>query len=100
MAEFLGASVWLNSKLGTGFKNRISSSAIIRETSHHHVLTVGMVENLPKAIVFQNQQGDSCCRSRALTSLKGFCSARVVTHWILSEAAIMDELDTQVKNTP
>lgn len=52
-----GASVRLNSKSGTGFKNRISNSVITQETSHHHLLAVGMVENLPEADSFRNQEG-------------------------------------------
>lgn len=47
----------LNSKLGTGFKDRISNSVIIQETSHHHMLAVRKVENLPEADNFRNQEG-------------------------------------------
>lgn len=63
------------------------------------MFTVRVVGNLPEANSFQYQEGSClCCRSHTVASLKGLYGTGMVTHWILSEAPIVDELDTHKKN--
>ena len=58
------------------------------------------VGNLPEAGGFQDQEG-SClhCWSHPVASLKGSFDTGMVILWTLSEAPIMDELDTHMNNT-